>query len=95
MTAYLPVPVIQKAVWAQCENPNCGKWRKLPPGATIEENEPWYCFMNPDHERNTCSASEMVSPSAVLRRRLLGWRPAQTVVHPLFDAVPVTLIAGI
>ena len=61
MAALVPVPVIQKAIWAQCENPNCEKWRKLPPGTVVSENEPWYCYMNPDSERNTCSASEEVS----------------------------------
>lgn len=59
MAAYLPV--IQKEVWAQCENPNCQKWRKLPPSTIVNEDEPWYCYMNPDHDRNTCSASEVVS----------------------------------
>ena len=61
MAGYIPLPVIQKEAWAQCENPNCEKWRKLPPGAPpINEDEPWYCYMNPDLARNTCSASEVV-----------------------------------
>lgn len=25
------LPVIVQENWAQCENPNCNKWRRLPP----------------------------------------------------------------
>ena len=46
--------------WAQCENPNCNKWRLLPPGTVLNENEPWYCYMNPDVSKNTCDAPEAV-----------------------------------
>ena len=28
-------------VWAQCDNAGCQKWRKLPPGTKIDENNPW------------------------------------------------------
>ena len=31
----------QEDVWAQCDNPNCQKWRRLPPGTVIDENTPW------------------------------------------------------
>ncbi|KAL6774112.1 MOT13 [Auxenochlorella protothecoides x Auxenochlorella symbiontica] len=44
--------------WAQCENANCQKWRRLPPGTVVDENAPWYCYMNPDAQRNSCSADE-------------------------------------
>lgn len=27
--------------WAQCDNPNCQKWRKLPPGTSVDENSEW------------------------------------------------------
>lgn len=69
MAGLIPVPVIQKEEWAQCENPNCQKWRKLPRGVTINENESWYCYMNPDNDRNTCSASEVVSSARLLAIR--------------------------
>lgn len=52
-----PIPAQQ---WAQCENPNCNKWRLLPVGAVLNENEPWYCYMNPDPDTNTCEAPEAV-----------------------------------
>ena len=52
-----PIPAQQ---WAQCENPNCNKWRLLPVGAVLNENEPWYCYMNPDPDKNTCEAPEAV-----------------------------------
>jgi hypothetical protein len=59
--AALPVlPVIVQENWAQCENPNCNKWRKLPPGYEVKEDEPWYCYLNPDDAKATCSASEEV-----------------------------------
>ena len=32
---------LQEDVWAQCDNPNCQKWRRLPPGTVIDENTPW------------------------------------------------------
>lgn len=48
--------------WAQCENQACQKWRKLAPGTVVNEDAPWYCYLNPDDRRNTCSASEVVRP---------------------------------
>ncbi|KAL0028795.1 hypothetical protein WJX79_008323 [Trebouxia sp. C0005] len=47
---------VQEDVWAQCDNPNCQKWRRLPPGTVIDENTPWYCYMNPDEENAACEA---------------------------------------
>jgi hypothetical protein len=62
MAGHQPVlPVIVQENWAQCENPNCNKWRKLPPGHEVKEDEPWYCYLNPDDSRAACSASEDVS----------------------------------
>lgn len=26
-------------VWAQCEK--CNKWRRLPPGSVVQEDDPW------------------------------------------------------
>lgn len=49
---------VQEDVWAQCDNPNCQKWRRLPPGTVIDENTPWYCYMNPDEENAACEAPE-------------------------------------
>eukprot|EP00887_Chlorella_sp_A99_P007809 scaffold20.g7809.t1 len=55
----LPAPTIVEEQWVQCENPNCNKWRKLPPGAKPPpDDEPFFCYLNPDPQRNTCSASE-------------------------------------
>ena len=51
----------------QCENPNCNKWRRLPAGAAApKEDEPWFCYLNSDPQRNTCSASEAVSCAGCL-----------------------------
>ncbi len=52
--------VITAEQWAQCENPSCEKWRLLPPGTVLNENEPWYCYMNPDPQKNSCDAPEAV-----------------------------------
>jgi hypothetical protein len=64
-------PIATQQHWVQCENPNCNKWRLLPAGTEVNENEAWYCYMNPDPDKNTCSASEAVSrfhPSSHRRR---------------------------
>ena len=59
-------PVLTKERWVQCENPNCEKWRRIPHDAVIDEDAPWYCYMNPDPERNTCSAAEEVCDGILL-----------------------------
>ena len=45
-------------VWAQCENPACNKWRRLPPHTALNENEPWFCRMNADPNFNSCDIPE-------------------------------------
>lgn len=60
------LPVIVQESWAQCENPNCNKWRKLPPGHDVKEDEPWYCYQNPDDRKATCSASEEEYKEAIV-----------------------------
>ncbi|XP_004634281.1 zinc finger CW-type PWWP domain protein 2 [Octodon degus] len=47
-------------IWVQCENENCLKWRLLSSenAASVDHNEPWYCFMNSDSRYNKCSISE-------------------------------------
>ena len=32
----------QLSVWAQCDNQNCQKWRRLPPGSVVDDSVPWY-----------------------------------------------------
>lgn len=56
----IPGVLIHKEQWTQCENDNCQKWRKLPPGSILDEEAPWYCYMNSDPKHNRCSASEEV-----------------------------------
>jgi len=34
-------PAIVEEIWAQCEHPQCEKWRKLPPGSFVDESKPW------------------------------------------------------
>lgn len=49
---------VSAEVWAQCENPACNKWRRLPPHTVLNENEPWYCRMNADPNFNSCDIPE-------------------------------------
>ncbi|CAG9462813.1 unnamed protein product [Pedinophyceae sp. YPF-701] len=56
-----PAPAAQPVLlvedkWAQCEK--CDKWRRLPMDHVIDENEPWFCHMNPDKTWNKCSVPE-------------------------------------
>ncbi|KAL4424496.1 hypothetical protein ABPG77_006805 [Micractinium sp. CCAP 211/92] len=60
------MPVIVQENWVQCENPNCNKWRKVPPGYEAKEDEPWYCYLNPDDRKATCSASEEEYKEAIV-----------------------------
>ncbi|KAI8474136.1 MAG: hypothetical protein J3K34DRAFT_151153 [Monoraphidium minutum] len=55
----VPVPVLVEDVWVQCDNPDCKKWRKLPPGCRAPEDDvEWFCSMNSDPVKNSCSAPE-------------------------------------
>ncbi|GMH36767.1 hypothetical protein BSKO_04640 [Bryopsis sp. KO-2023] len=45
-------------LWAQCDSETCKKWRKLPPGNAVDDNAPWFCWMNPDSAKNACAISE-------------------------------------
>ena len=40
--AQAPEPDPAAVVWAQCEHAGCGKWRKLPLGAVVDEDKPWW-----------------------------------------------------
>lgn len=42
--------------WVQCENVDCLKWRPLPAGHALAEDEPWFCSLHP--RRLTCSEPE-------------------------------------
>ena len=45
--------------WAQCDR--CEKWRRLPAGPEYEETalpEKWFCYMNPNTQRNSCEKPE-------------------------------------
>ena len=46
--------------WVACDS--CGKWRKLPPGVRLEEEQAssrWLCKHNVwDRKRNSCKAAE-------------------------------------
>tara|TARA_B110001452_G_scaffold254477_1_gene246097 strand:- start:2192 stop:2794 length:603 start_codon:yes stop_codon:yes gene_type:complete len=43
--------------WVQCER--CDKWRRLPPGcAAPEDDEAWWCALNPMSTHNRCEVPE-------------------------------------
>ena len=45
--------------WAQCDR--CEKWRRLPDGPEYEADalpDQWFCYMNPNTQRNTCDKPE-------------------------------------
>jgi len=50
--------------WAQCDEPACGKWRKLPPGYAQwyrelgVKGEKFACYMSPDLTKNSCTIEE-------------------------------------
>jgi len=54
----------QKIEWIQCSNPNCGKWRPLPPymksTAILKScNSHWYCVLNSwDEAMASCGAPQ-------------------------------------
>ena len=35
----------QLSVWAQCDNQNCQKWRRLPPGSVVDDSVPWFVLI--------------------------------------------------
>lgn len=37
--------VARLSVWAQCDNQNCQKWRRLPPGSVVDDSIPWYALI--------------------------------------------------
>ena len=36
------VQAIGRIPWAQCDNPNCNKWRRLPLGMVVDESAEWW-----------------------------------------------------
>ncbi|KAK1669928.1 hypothetical protein QYE76_058087 [Lolium multiflorum] len=42
--------------WVQCDG--CRKWRRLSDGTVLDSTTAWFCSMNADAARKTCTASE-------------------------------------
>ncbi|KAI5002062.1 hypothetical protein ZWY2020_026712 [Hordeum vulgare] len=42
--------------WVQCDG--CRKWRRLSDGTVLDSTTAWFCSMNTDAARKTCTASE-------------------------------------
>ncbi|KAL4222495.1 AT-rich interactive domain-containing protein 1B [Mactra antiquata] len=49
---------LTESVWVQCDKPECQKWRRIPADESKILDDVWYCDMNSDIKRNTCSAPE-------------------------------------
>ncbi|KAE8621505.1 hypothetical protein XENTR_v10004854 [Xenopus tropicalis] len=47
---------IPDQTWVQCDS--CLKWRKVPDGVTISEDDEWFCSMNTDPWFSNCSEPE-------------------------------------
>jgi hypothetical protein len=46
-------------LWVQCDNPECLKWRKLPPSVKSKDlPEKWYCCDHPEKKWRSCDVSE-------------------------------------
>ena len=61
---------VQEDVWAQCDNPNCQKWRRLPPGTIIDENTPWSGLrarVQSGISNSSCSLSCLPTPTLRFR----------------------------
>jgi hypothetical protein len=54
--------------WLQCDA--CRKWRRLPFGTTLPDDDEWTCAMNPDEERNSCEVIEAVDERRIERQVL-------------------------
>ncbi|XP_028413636.1 MORC family CW-type zinc finger protein 3-like [Dendronephthya gigantea] len=53
------VQSIPDQTWAQCDEPSCLKWRKLPDGIHPDSlPDKWFCHMNPDPNFKSCDVPE-------------------------------------
>ena len=59
MSFYIIFRALPDQTWAQCDEPTCLKWRKLPDGIDPDcLPEKWFCFMNPDPNFKSCDVPE-------------------------------------
>eukprot|EP01052_Picozoa_sp_SAG31_P023473 SAG31_NODE_1937_length_6866_cov_3.173932_5_plen_112_part_00 len=49
--------LFNRDIWVQCDHKDCLKWRKLPPGITVDEDTEWFCQMNPVRKKCLLSLS--------------------------------------
>lgn len=47
-----------EAIWVQCENKRCLKWRRIAVEAAGSLPDKWYCSMHPDPSLQSCEAPE-------------------------------------
>ncbi|KAG2485616.1 hypothetical protein HYH03_015679 [Edaphochlamys debaryana] len=49
--------------WVLCDR--CAKWRRIPVGYTIAEDQSWYCELNPDKAFASCSAPQELTDAEI------------------------------
>ena len=66
----------EKEAWVQCENPQCGKWRRVPQSfaekLSADDADMWTCEKNPDRAISICSVPQEFEDDEIDRRIALG-----------------------
>lgn len=70
------VPVLVEDVWVQCDNPDCKKWRKLPPGSKPPPDDVEWCAaasgerLRAQHSAAPAAQALAQAPTGLLEQRL-------------------------
>ena len=66
----------EKEAWVQCENPSCGKWRRVPHSFaeqfSADDADMWTCEKNPQQGFAVCSVPQEFEDDEIDRRIALG-----------------------
>ena len=66
----------EKEAWVQCENPQCGKWRRVPQSfaekLSADDADMWTCEKNPERAFAICSVPQEFEDDEIDRRIALG-----------------------
>ena len=66
----------EKEAWVQCENPSCGKWRRVPQSfaekLSADDADMWTCQKNPEAAFSVCSVPQEFEDDEIDRRIALG-----------------------
>ena len=64
----------QLSVWAQCDNQNCQKWRRLPPGSVVDDTVPWFVHITKASIVRRLTTSMVIAPRPA-RSSAACWDP--------------------